>query len=129
MKKISFIIIAVCVFIFFGCKTDESYIIYEHVGTLMVNGTADSVFIEYSLETGTIAQYSEQSLPWELNIELPETCVYEGEDIKPVYWRGIYLIAKNEGLSGMVTAKILIDGIVVKEETSEGPGTMVKVSN
>jgi hypothetical protein len=87
-------------------EPEEEEWLYDSI-VYKITGTADSVFVTLSNDSGGTEQYDNVSVPHE----------YEYEEFD--YWFA-YISAQNLGESGSVTVSIYLNGRKVKTSTSSG---------
>ena len=115
LKKINFIIgLFLIIMLLSSCryasKTDDVRIVkYE------ITGTARRISITLVNERGETETFNHIEMPWERDIY-----------IKKGY---VYLSVQNERHHGSVTARIWVDGKIVKESTSSGEFSIATVSD
>lgn len=113
VKRLILVILLVCMvgLIFVGCNdtTTSSVVKYE------ITGTATSVSVTLQNATGGTEQYTSVSVPH----------TYTFNDYTDWY---LYIAAQNEGESGSVTVKILVDGEVIDTATSSGAYVIASAS-
>jgi len=97
-----------------GCEDDTRTreVRYE------VTGSAQSVMITMTNSGGNIEQYSDIAVPW--NTSFSVTLKKGGMD--EFFFASI--MAQNEGESGGVTVRILVDDEVISESSSSGAYTI-----
>lgn len=74
-----------------------------------VTGTASAVDLTISNKDDNTEQYSDKTLPWSYSFTKTENS-----------WQFLYVSAQNQGDTGSVTTKILIDDREVETATSSG---------
>jgi hypothetical protein len=80
-----------------------------------VSGTAEMVDVTLSNPSGGTEQYTDRILPYTYTFSS-----YEGDFL--------YISAQNQGSSGTVTTKIIVDGSTFKESTSSGAYVIASAS-
>lgn len=93
----------------FGDGSDLPVVNVEYI----IDGVADSVFIDYVDETGE-AVTVEAAPPWRYEM-----------DVQSVY---VYLSARAYGESSNLTCRVLVDGVEYKSSTLDGYGAYVQCS-
>jgi hypothetical protein len=114
INKIKFIISLFIIFLLMISCSYRSTDNEEKVVRYEVTGTARRVNITFINATGETEQFNNIKIPWERNI-YPKN-------------GSLYLSAQNEREHGSVTARIWVNGKIIKESTLSGAYVIVSVS-
>jgi len=111
INKIAALFCAIIIFVV-GCEDEEPFCWTEtkyldYSVKYQVTGTANSVSLTIENKNGGTSQFSDKSLPWSYTF----TSSYDT-------W--VYCSAQNQGSSGSVTVKILVNNNTFTESTSQG---------
>jgi len=112
MKNAMYVLIAgLFLFVAFGCELfdTDSGNGYSKEIEYSVTGTADKVDITMSNKDDNTEQKDDVSVPWDYSFTK-----------KDASYQFLYISAQNQGETGSVTVKIIIDGEVEESATSEG---------